>query len=218
MRLTLKAAEDKFLELLAELFTHQGRAFSDNPRAGNYAPKMFAGQPDAGFNKMAFEAAMNRLLKVGAIKVVPHGKPSSNTTKIVPAGWVEPKEPEKVTPADKALMALEQAIVAHGVDRDGHVYVTIDQWRTAAYAAGITESNNPATQRQAFNRAQKVLKDDGSIGIDGDLGLARLAVTTPAGKRDVTGGAEKIGIHSLSRSTAPLNVTLPHKPLILLRK
>jgi RecA-family ATPase len=165
---TMKAIEAQFLELLEE-FTRQGRNVSDKPRAGNYAPKIFADQPHViGLDKKKFEFAMNRLLKTDAIKIVPDGPPSKNMTRIVPSGWEAPKEAEKATAAGIALMALEQAILSSGVDYNGHTAVTIGQWREAAYAAGITESENPGARQKAFRRAQQLLVDEGRIVIDGD--------------------------------------------------
>jgi hypothetical protein len=113
-----QAADDKFVELLGE-FIRQGRAIG-----AAAAPKAFADHPlGKGFDKKALKGAMERLLAKDTIKVVPYGPPSRNLTKIVPQGYVEPEPeapPAEPTTADVAMMALEQAIVAHGVDHNGH--------------------------------------------------------------------------------------------------
>ena len=154
--------EVKFMELLVE-HMRQGRTVSENSRAANYGPSVFQGD---GFNKRALAAAMERLFQFNAIRVVADGPASRGKSKIVPAAWQEPEEEKKATAADIALMALEQAIVAHGAERDGHV--TVDQWRDAAYNAGITESADTEARKKAFQRARRVLVEGGRIGIDGD--------------------------------------------------
>jgi RecA-family ATPase len=160
------AADAKFLELLAE-FMRQGRTVSDNSRAGNYAPKLFAGHPNAdGIGKRALEAAMERLLSRGAVKIVPDGRAK---TKIVPAGFEEPKEPEQPTAAHVALTALEQVIVAHGVDGK----VTVEQWRAAAYAAGISNGGKRSRER-AFKKASEVVIEDGMVIVDDGAGIVWL--------------------------------------------
>lgn len=58
---------ERFLECLDECHK-QGRAVSHNPRAGNYAPRIFARMPAAKRVKLPhFEAAMERLLGLGVI-------------------------------------------------------------------------------------------------------------------------------------------------------
>jgi hypothetical protein len=65
-----------FLSILATL-TKQGRFVSDKLRAGNYAPAIFARNPDRqGFKRPDFELAMNLLFKSGAIKIVEEGPAS----------------------------------------------------------------------------------------------------------------------------------------------
>ena len=57
-----------FLDLLERL-AGEGRHVSDNNRAGNYAPRFFAQQPDReGFNRTDFERAMHDLFKQKKIK------------------------------------------------------------------------------------------------------------------------------------------------------
>ena len=63
-----KGADDIFLQTL-DRFTREGRVVSDAPR-GYYAPKIFAGEPEAKtlrLSKDALEAAMRRLFKAGRI-------------------------------------------------------------------------------------------------------------------------------------------------------
>jgi RecA-family ATPase len=161
-----QAADDKFMEVLAE-FMRQGR-----PVNATAAPKAFADHPlGKGFDKKILKAAMERLLARDAVRVVPYGPPSRNLTKIVPQGYVEPEPeapPAEPTTADVAMMALEQAIVAHGVDHNGHRAVTVEQWRVAAYAAGISDSDDAAARRQAFRRARKALVKNDRISFSGD--------------------------------------------------
>lgn len=64
-----KTCERVFLELLDKL-TEEGRYVSENSRAGNYAPKIFAMQPDRErFTKKDFEPAMQALFTAKKIKL-----------------------------------------------------------------------------------------------------------------------------------------------------
>jgi hypothetical protein len=109
---------------------------------------------------------MNRLIKAGTIKVVPDGSPSRKLNKLVPQGYEEPAATAAAKPTanDMAMMALEQAILGLGADGK----VTVEQWRTAAYAAGISKAEDAEARRQAFHRARKALAKEGRIGTDGD--------------------------------------------------
>lgn len=75
-------AERVFLSLLAEL-AKQGRKVS--PKASSmYAPKVFAGLPGSeGVSKRAFQAAMEKLLSNGAIRVEEEGPPSKRRAFLV---------------------------------------------------------------------------------------------------------------------------------------
>ena len=76
------SADAKFLELLA-LLTAQGRDVTDKP-GKTYAPKFFAGLPNAGMiTKHGFTSAMERLLAANKIKVVWFGPPSRQRSKLV---------------------------------------------------------------------------------------------------------------------------------------
>jgi RecA-family ATPase len=69
-------AEGAFLDLLAR-WTRENRPVSDNVRAGNFAPKMFASSPDRqGFNVRDFSQAMQRLFAAGRIAVRSYGRAS----------------------------------------------------------------------------------------------------------------------------------------------
>jgi hypothetical protein len=60
-----------FLTLLKR-FTDQGRNLSHKPQPANYAPRMFAAEPEAKKlprPKLALEEAMNRLFRQGKIHV-----------------------------------------------------------------------------------------------------------------------------------------------------
>ena len=62
------AGNDAFKRCLA-LCTERRRNVSHQP-GSNYAPKIFAGMPEAkGMKKPEFEAAMERLLTIGAIEL-----------------------------------------------------------------------------------------------------------------------------------------------------
>jgi hypothetical protein len=75
-------AERKFLELLAQ-FTTENRPVSDKFGA-NFAPKVFAGHPNAGgVIKTQFDQAMNRLFAAKKIRVDEVGPPSRRQRKLV---------------------------------------------------------------------------------------------------------------------------------------
>jgi hypothetical protein len=70
-----------FLQLLAK-FEREGRDVSPN-RSNSFAPTLFAVHADAaGVSKEAFEAAMNRLLSLGQIKIDESGPPSRRYKKL----------------------------------------------------------------------------------------------------------------------------------------
>jgi RecA-family ATPase len=84
-----QAAERVFLNLL-DRFTRDGRPVSDNPRAGNYAPRMFAKLPDRdGCTKKEFVVAMETLFAAGAIKMEAYGRASDERRRIVREGSVD---------------------------------------------------------------------------------------------------------------------------------
>jgi RecA-family ATPase len=66
-----QTADHLFLTLLKK-FAEQGRKVSHKPQPANYAPRLFAAEPEAkklGRPKLAFEQAMNRLFREGKIHV-----------------------------------------------------------------------------------------------------------------------------------------------------
>lgn len=64
---------DRVFGDLLDRLTSDGRSVSHHPRAGNYAPKIFAAQPDAeGFRKADFAAAMERLFAAKEITIGSH--------------------------------------------------------------------------------------------------------------------------------------------------
>jgi RecA-family ATPase len=81
----LRACERVFLDLLNR-FTTENRPLSPNSRSSNYAPRLFAHQPDRkGFKVKDFEGAMQRLFATCQIKVAEYGRKSDSRTKIVRA-------------------------------------------------------------------------------------------------------------------------------------
>jgi len=69
-------AERVFLTLLTSTYA-EGIWTSPNPVARNYAPRIFASDPDSGLlGKAAFVEAMRRLIKTGQIKTEAYGRPS----------------------------------------------------------------------------------------------------------------------------------------------
>ena len=59
-----------------------------------------------------------------------------------------------------ALDALRRALVDHGIESAGVVSVAEDQWRQAAYVAGISSSEQAQARRKAFQRARNELVAD----------------------------------------------------------
>ena len=65
---------------------------------------------------------------------------------------------QRLTPAQRiAQDALRTALIEHGVEADGVVAVTEEQWRQAAYSAGISGSDKPDSAQRAFRRARQEL-------------------------------------------------------------
>jgi KaiC/GvpD/RAD55 family RecA-like ATPase len=78
-----RKADEVFLDLLS-MFNRLGQPCSPSPSV-TYGPKRMDGHPDsAGIKKKAFEQAMHRLLKSGAIKIVHDGPPSKRRARL----WV----------------------------------------------------------------------------------------------------------------------------------
>jgi RecA-family ATPase len=84
-----RAADDLFLKLL-DRFQNQGRNLSDKPTANNYAPKMFATDPDGKGRRRELTDAMARLFAAGKIKVEAYGRPSRQVTRLVRDACVMP--------------------------------------------------------------------------------------------------------------------------------
>ena len=80
-----RSAEDLFLKLL-DRFRDQGRNLSDKPTANNYAPKMFATDPDGKGRRRNLTDAMNRLFAAGRIKMETYGRPSRPFNRMVRCG------------------------------------------------------------------------------------------------------------------------------------
>jgi RecA-family ATPase len=78
-------ADEIFLELLQRI-TKEGRNVGDKRNSPNYAPTMFAKEPEAKGIKMRksdFEAAMLRLFKDNKICAEPYGRADRGSTRIV---------------------------------------------------------------------------------------------------------------------------------------
>jgi RecA-family ATPase len=78
-------AEATFLAVLARTYA-QGVWVSSSRNAGNFAPKVFAGQPDRqGVGRREFAAAMNTLIADGRVVVEPYGRKSDARQRLAPA-------------------------------------------------------------------------------------------------------------------------------------
>jgi RecA-family ATPase len=80
-----RAADDLFLKLL-DRWQQQGRSVSDKSAANNYAPRMFATDPDGKGQRRALVDAMARLFAAGKIKVETYGRPSRLSSRLVRCG------------------------------------------------------------------------------------------------------------------------------------
>jgi RecA-family ATPase len=80
-----RAADELFLKLL-DRFADQGRNVSDKPAANNYAPKMFATDPDGKGRRKDLADAMSRLFSARKIRVEDYGRPSRPYTRLVRCG------------------------------------------------------------------------------------------------------------------------------------
>lgn len=80
-----RSAETVFLAILDRL-TREDRPVSPKPRAGNYAPKIFCGQPDREDFKVAdFERAMQTLFFQKAIVVLSYGRSGDQRERVIRA-------------------------------------------------------------------------------------------------------------------------------------
>ena len=88
-------------------------------------------------------------------------------TSLVPVPVESPEEeakPEFLPKSQRiALSALRTALMDHGVEENGVVSVADDQWREAAYAAGVSSSEKQDTRRRAFVRCQIDLVEAGKV-------------------------------------------------------
>jgi RecA-family ATPase len=85
-RVAMSAKADRlFMELLVSTYASTSWV-CPNLSARNYAPTVFSRHPERdGLGKPAFEAAMHRLLKTGAIKTETYGRPSEPRTRLAPS-------------------------------------------------------------------------------------------------------------------------------------
>jgi RecA-family ATPase len=80
-----RTAEDAFLRILDRLQVENINA-SAKKNAGNYAPTLFAKQPERdSYSKRDFERAMYRLIEQKRVKVEPYGRPGDFRERIVRA-------------------------------------------------------------------------------------------------------------------------------------
>jgi hypothetical protein len=79
------AADDLFLKLL-DRFQDQGRNVSDKPSANNYAPKLFATDPDGKGRYKDLAGAMPRLFAAGKLRMETYGRPSRPVTRLARCG------------------------------------------------------------------------------------------------------------------------------------
>jgi RecA-family ATPase len=83
-----QVAEHMFLKLIGR-FERQGRTASDKPTSHNYAPSIFAKDPEAKaahVTKVMFANAMQRLFAADKIQVGTYGRPSRQSSKLVVRG------------------------------------------------------------------------------------------------------------------------------------
>ena len=72
-----------FIDLLNKT-TAEGQPVSSNPKAGNYAPRLFETRPEReGFKKTDFERAMQQQFAVGEIVNTLYGRKGDERTRIV---------------------------------------------------------------------------------------------------------------------------------------
>ena len=78
-----KAEIEATFQVLLDRATVQGRHLSHANKASNYAPKVFATQPDRkGITAREFQFAMEALLAAGQIEIQPYGPPSKERFKL----------------------------------------------------------------------------------------------------------------------------------------
>jgi len=77
------SADDLFLEMISRC-NEQGLHVSGSKTAANYAPKLFAGRPDAeGYTRADFDKAMTRLFTEKQIRLQQYGRPGDCRHEIV---------------------------------------------------------------------------------------------------------------------------------------
>ena len=85
-KLAREAKADEIFIALLKRFISQGRNVGDKRNSPNYAPAMFAKEPEAKDVKMRksdFEAAMLRVFKDNKICAEPYGRTDRGSTRIV---------------------------------------------------------------------------------------------------------------------------------------
>ena len=110
----------------------------------------------------------------------------------------EQPKPEYLPKAQRiALDALRTALMQHGIEANGVVSVAEDQWRQAAYEAGVSSSSKPDTRRKAFNRCRDELLESSKVRChEGQFWIPRPTRTKP----DITGHCpEMSGSHNENR-------------------
>lgn len=76
----------------------------------------------------------------------------------------EQPKPEYLPKAQRIAMdALRTALMQHGIEDKGVVSVAEDQWRQAAYDAGVSPSDKQDTRRRAFNRCRDELLEANKV-------------------------------------------------------
>jgi len=113
---------------------------------------------------------------------------------------------QRLSPAQRIAMdALRSALIQNGIETEGVVTVTEDQWRQAAYSAGISSSDQPRALRLAFQRARQELvaakqvsTEDGRYWLPAIRGTKRNKEEhcSPMFPGISVGGEEQRGTHS----------------------
>lgn len=105
-----------------------------------------------------------------------------------------------------ALDALRSALMAHGADDNGVVTVSEDEWREAAYDAGIaSRDTTQQAKRKAFQRARLDLVSFGKVSTDD----GRYWIPSPSGTRRYKTPTESYSIPTNDTSFSPTDSHLP---------
>ena len=128
-------------------------------------------------------------------KAKDHGEPDTicfTPETITLDEWIDPDDGEVMTScilrqvegvtADTRPLSGPKKVAFDALIACGKEWVDIDEWRHAAYSAGLSSTSSQDAKRKAFKRAFTDLRDAGLVVVDGDYRCATGGQRTKAGQ------------------------------------